>query len=142
MITFDPGAIRWLAVVVAALATFFLGAVWYTALFGRKWVALNGYTEEQVKQMQARRPPPVFFGVMLGAYFLLAIVIAVLVTSFGVQTAGGGAMLGLMLWLGPAAAIAVTSYIANDKPLGVYLIDGSYQLVFLVMMGAILGGWR
>lgn len=142
MITFDPGAIRWLAVAVAALATFFLGAVWYTALFGKKWVALNGYTEEQVKQMQAQRPPPVFFGVMLAAYFLLAIVIAVLVTSLDVRSAADGAVLGLVLWLGPAAAIAMTSYIANNKPLGVYVIDGAYQLVFLVMMGAILGAWR
>ena len=33
--------INWLAVLVAGLAYFFLGALWYTALFGKKWQSYN-----------------------------------------------------------------------------------------------------
>jgi hypothetical protein len=34
--------INWLAVVVAAVATFVLGGVWYGPLFGRVWRAAEG----------------------------------------------------------------------------------------------------
>ena len=34
--------INWLAVVVAAVATFMLGGVWYGPLFGRVWRAAEG----------------------------------------------------------------------------------------------------
>ena len=33
--------INWLAVLVAGLAYFFLGALWYSVLFGKKWQSYN-----------------------------------------------------------------------------------------------------
>ena len=30
---------NWLAIAVSTIAYFFIGAIWYTALFGKKWVA-------------------------------------------------------------------------------------------------------
>lgn len=54
----------------------------------------------------------------------------------------GGVTLGLLLWLGPAAAIGFTGHLASDKHIGILGIDVSYQLVFSRMQGAILGGWR
>lgn len=138
----DLSNINWLAVLVAAFATFLLGGVWYTALFGKLWQRLHGYSDEKVKAMQKARPPHIFFGVMIISYLLLAAVIAVLFSSLGVSSALAGTTVGLLLWLGPAAAIGLTAWIASDKPFGAYAIDLAYQLVFLVMMGAILGGWR
>lgn len=138
----DFAHVNWLAVLVAAVATFLLGGLWYTALFGKLWQRLNGYSEEKVKAMQKARPPQVFFSVMFACYLVLAAVIAVLFASFGIASAGAGATVGLLLWVGPAAAIGVTAWLANDKPFGVYAIDLAYQFTFLVMMGAILGGWR
>jgi len=135
------GAINYWAVLVAGLATFLLGGLWYTALFGKLWVQLNGYTEEQVKKMQARRPPPVFFGGMVACYLIVALVFGILVATFNVPTALAGIGLGCLLWLA-MAAISMTGHIASDKPLGLFVIDTSFQLIFLVMMGAILGSWR
>lgn len=136
------GQINIWAVLVAGIATFMLGGVWYMALFGKLWQRLNGYSDDKVKQMQAARPPAVFFGTMIVSYVWLAVVVAMLAIAIDIRSAGSGAMLGFLLWLGPALVIAATSYIAYDKPLGVYLIDAAYQLCFLVMTGAILGGWR
>ena len=61
-------SVNWLAVLVAGIATFFLGAVWYMALFGKTWQRLHGYSDEKVKQMQAAKPPPVFFGTMIASF--------------------------------------------------------------------------
>ena len=136
------GAINYLAVLVAGFATFMLGALWYTALFGKLWIKLHGWSEEKVKALQARLPPPIFLGGMFVCYLVIAFVMAALVTSFNLNTAADGVILGLLLWLGPAAAIAFTGQLASDKPLAVYGIDVTFQLIFLVFMGGLLAVWR
>ena len=130
------------AVAVAAFATFMLGGAWYTALFGKTWQRLHGYSEEKVKAMQTARPPAVFFSVMLISYFVLAIAVGVVFSIAGVQSAVGGAALGFVLWLGLCAAIGATEHIASDRHIGVYMIDRSYQLLSLVMIGVIIGAWK
>jgi hypothetical protein len=134
--------INYLAVLVAGLATFMLGGLWYMALFGKLWAKLHGYSEEKMKEMQAKVPPPIFFGGMIVCDLVIALVMAILTSSLRVDTAAGGALLGFLIWLGPAAAIRMTSQLASDKPIGLYFIDISYQLIYLVMMGVVLAVWR
>jgi hypothetical protein len=45
-VTIDLTAINYLAVLVAGFAAFFIGAMWYTALFGKLSVKVHGFTEE------------------------------------------------------------------------------------------------
>ena len=135
--------INWWAVLVAAVVTFLLGAVWYSAIFGKLWVRMQGWTEEQAKQIQANMNPATFFGGMLASYVVLAAVIAILVTSFDLpRSAAAGALLGFLLWLGVAAAIHMTGHLASNKPIGAFLIDTGFQLIYLIGMGAILAVWR
>jgi hypothetical protein len=133
--------VNWLAVVVAAMATFFLGALWYTAIFGGAWARLNGYTELKLAEIRKDKPPALFFTAMIVAYLLIASVVAMIARAAGVASAVDGALLGLLLWIGLALGIGITAYVASDKPVGVYAIDLSYQLIFLVMIGAIVGAW-
>jgi hypothetical protein len=140
--SFKLSEINFWAVAVAALVAFGIGGVWYTALFGKQWVKLQGYSADKVKEMQTRRPPSVFFGGMIASYLVLALVLALLLGAMPEKTALGGAALGCIVWLGPAAAIGMTGWMASDKPLGVYLIDAGCQLVYLVLMGLILGAWH
>jgi Protein of unknown function (DUF1761) len=92
--------------------------------------------------MQACRPLPVFFGGMIASYLLLALVLALLISGMSEKTALDGAALDVLVWLDPAAAIGMTGFLASDKPLGIYLIDVGCELVYLVVMGLILGAWR
>jgi len=123
---FHPGEINYWAVLVAALATFLLGGLWYTALFGKTWVKLHGYGDEQVKKMQARRPPYVFFPSMIACYLVLAFVIAL--AADRLHEAGRPrrrALFGGLVWLGPVACIGMTNHISVDEPFGIYLINKS-----------------
>ena len=134
--------INYLAVLALGLATFFLGGLWYSALFGKIWVRCHNWSEEKVKEMQAKINPPIFFGGMIVADLVIALTMAVLVVTFNTKTLLDGAQLALVVWIGPAAAIQFTSHLASDRQIGAYVIDISYQFLYLVMMGIVLAIWR
>ena len=139
---FKLSEVNFVAVFVAGLVAFVVGSVWYTALFGKLWVKLQAFSEERMAAMKARRPMPVFLGMMFVAYLVLAFAIAFLLTGIPDRNAMAGAVVGAILWLGPAAAISFTGHISSDKADGIYLIDVGCELVFLVLMGLILGAWH
>jgi uncharacterized membrane protein len=139
---FTLSEVNFAAVFAAGLVAFVVGAVWYTAIFGKLWVKLQAYGEERMAAMKARRPMPVFLGIMFVAYLVLAFAIAFLLTGIPERNALTGALVGAILWLGPAAAIGLTGHIATDRADGTYLIDVGCELVYLVLMGLILGAWH
>ncbi len=137
----ELGSTNWLAVLVAAFATFLIGGAWYTVLFGKLWQRMNGYSGEMLAEMQRRRPPPVFFGTMIACYLVVSLVMAILVGAFETSTAMGGAMLGLVVFV-LVGAVEVTGQVSKDKPMKAMLIDLAYQAIYMPMTGAILGAWR
>jgi hypothetical protein len=137
----DIAGLNWFAVVVSALVTFFIGGAWYTALFGKFWLAQSRYTEEQMAKMHAERPMPVYFGNLIVCYVVIALFMGALVQATGVKSFGHGATLGLFVWV-IGAMIAMTAHISSPKAWGAYLVDVGYQLVYLPLMGGILAVWK
>src|SRR4029450_3783640 len=74
--------LNYLAIIAAAVATFVLGGVWYSALCRSVWITAQGYTEAQIAEMKAKMKPAVFFGGMLLAYFIIALVMAAMFQRF------------------------------------------------------------
>ena len=137
----DLGQINWLAVVVAAVVTFLLGGAWYSALFQKVWVKSQNLTDEQMAKMKADMNPAKFFGGMLVAYFVVAVVMAILVNQLPVRSVAAGAMLGLLVWV-VVAAVQMTGHLASNRSIAAFLVDASYELIYLVGTGAILAAWR
>ncbi len=138
---FDFSKINIWAVLVSALLAFMVGGIWYTAIFGKLWIKLHGYSEEKMKEMQAAMSPPKFFGGMLLSYLVLAWALAVMLTAVPSVNASIGIIFGLLFWVA-SSAIQMTGHIASDKRSGIYLIDIGCQLVYLVALGALLGAWQ
>ena len=86
----DPASLNFLAIIVASLAAFFLGAVWYTALFGKAWRRLSGYTDEQMQALRAKRPMPVFFAGLIVCYIIAAAALALLAQALGLSSPASG----------------------------------------------------
>lgn len=139
--SFNLSALSWLPISVVCIATFFLGAIWYTA-FGPLWIKYNGYTPEQVAAMQKSRPPVVFFGGMVISYALFALFLAFLIQNMTLTRWTDGALAGVVIWLAVAVPIGVTSWLASNKHFGVYVIDLAYQFVFIVGGAMLLTVWR
>ncbi|MFO0861192.1 MAG: DUF1761 domain-containing protein [Phycisphaerales bacterium] len=134
--------VNWLAVVVAGVAMFLIGGIWYGAVFAKLWQRLHGYTDEQVKAMQKARPPQVFFSIMIVAYLLGAVAMAVLAVNLGLHGVFEGAVFGAFIWLFATTAIGLTDQITRTRPFAAYVLDSSYQLVAFVVAGIILASWR
>ena len=49
------------AVIVAAIAYWILGAIWYGVLFGKPWMALEGITDAQARSMNPVLPYVISF---------------------------------------------------------------------------------
>lgn len=132
---------NYLAILTAVIATFAIGALWYSpVLFGNMWVRAHGYAGERLERM--KKAAPRAYGISLVAFLVLASVLAFIASQSGVGSATGGMKLGLAMWVGFAATIGLTAWVYSDKPFSTYLIDAGYQLVYLLVMGAIIGGWR
>lgn len=133
--------INFLAVVVAAVATFALGALWYSpVLLGKHWVVAHGYTSERIEQM--RRGAGRAYAISALCFLAMAAAVAVIVSYLDLHRPLQGLKLGLLLWAGFAFPLGLTANAYSDRRLSAFLIDAGYQLVYLLIMGAIIAAWR
>ena len=133
--------INYVAVGVAGLAYWVLGGVWYSLLFARPFIALMGWTPEQVAAIQAKGETA-SLGIAFVTSFVLAYVLAHFVRFVGAETARTGAVTGFWLWLGFVATSNLESVLFESRPLGLYLISNGYHLVGMLGMGALLAAWK
>jgi hypothetical protein len=133
--------VNWLAIIVAAVAAFAIGALWYSPmLFGRRWMAAHGHTPEKLAAMQSSMGKTYTFSFV--TYVIMAMVIALLMGLTGAGTAIQGIVLAVLAWLGFGFTIGLNTNLYSDKPAAAFLIDAGYQLVHVIVMGAIIGVWR
>ncbi len=133
--------INFLAVLVAAVLTFIIGALWYSpVLFGKQWVKVHGYTEADMAEMQ--RGVARTYSISFLCYVFMAFVLSILVALTGVASFIQGMWLGTLVWAGFVFTIGLTGNLFSKAAIGAFLIDTGYQLVYLTVMGGILAAWR
>ena len=132
--------INWLAVIVAAVAAWLIGALWYSVLFGTRWVAAHGFTPDRIAVMK-KGAARAYGGSFLG-FLAIALTLAVLVGYLGMSSWLQGLKLGLLIWAGLALPLGLIGHLYSDRRFETFAIDAGYQLVYFVVMGAIIGGWR
>lgn len=125
------------AVLVAALSTFLIGGLWYSpALFGKRWMRENGFTEESLKGGNMAK----IFGLTL----LLSLIAAVNLAMFiGPENDPAvGAWWGFLAGFGWVATFIGTHYLFERRSLALFLINAGYSVVALTLMGVILAAWK
>ena len=139
-------AVNYLAVLVAAVLMFALGGLWYSpVLFARKWTALQGKTEEQMRAQAATANMPLMYVSAFVCSLITAIVIAHILSHMAsIMPTGAvhGAFFGLMAWVGFVAPTAYATALFSGKPKQLWLIDSTYYLVSFMLAGLILAAWR
>ena len=136
------GQINWLAVIVAAILYFAIGAVWYMPFSptGRAWMTAMGFVEHP----QGEWPSQAIYLAPLLGYVLVAVVTATLARALKVQTLGGGLVLGVALWLGFGLPYWMLASIFNPhakRPGTLIGVQSSYHLIGMLVVGAVVGAW-
>ena len=138
--------INYLAVLVAAIVIFALGGLWYSpVLFVKRWMALQGKTEEQMRAEAAAANMPLMYASAFITALITAWVMALVFAHIAndvAMNAAHGALFGAMLWLGFAATTSYAMAIFSGRPRQLWLIDSAYNLVSFVLAGIVLAVWR
>jgi hypothetical protein len=137
----DYGSFAVLPIVVSGIAFMLVGGMWYGPLFGKTWMALTGVTMEQAKATPSNVMTRMYGGSFVAA-LVASYVLSLLIDATLVTTLGGGICLGIVTALGFSGTAFASSYLFNQKPVGLYVIDTGYQVVCLAIAGAILSVWR
>ena len=141
--TLDLAAINWLAVIVATLIYFALGAVWFAPMtpIGRTWMSSSGYESPTTGASSTN----LFYIVPIATSFVAVVATALLAAATGTDTLAEGVVLGLVVGLGYAATIVLTTAAfefakPNQWTWGV--IDASYHVLGLLIAGTLIAVWR
>lgn len=125
--------VNWLGVIAASVSAFVLGGIWYGPLFGKKWMALVGLTEEEAAKGN--------MALIFGGSFVLSLVAAFVFAMFlgpepGVQFATSAGFAAGLFWV---AATFGINYLFARKPLALWLIDGGYATLMFTLFGLLIG---
>ena len=135
----NTGKINIWAVMVAALVYWLLGAAWFTIL-RNPWLANLGKTMDQLQREGV--DPGVAYAVAFVCNVIIAYVLGWVVIRTGEQTAIRGITMGALLWVGLVATTIGTAFIIEARSFEGFVLTAGYPLVGLLLMGAIVGGWK
>ena len=134
--------INYIAILIAAVFGWLVGAVWY-GLLGKAWVEAQGRTMEEFKAQQAAMVGkfsgqlPFIFAFL--ANLVMAWVLAGMVGHMGSVTIRSAVISALFAWAG----FVVTTMLVNNAFTGrrymLLAIDAGHWLALLVIMGMVIG---
>jgi hypothetical protein len=133
-------AINYMAVAIAGVAGWFVGAGWYGA-FGKQWMAALGWTEADCTGPDGKRHMPMGPMVLsVIANLIMALMLAG-VTGHIVPrpTIVAGIASGALVWFGFVVTTMAVNNAFSKRTLALTLIDGGHWLAVLVVQGAVLG---
>lgn len=131
-------SVNYLAVLVVTLASMMLGTVWYAQrVFGKEWMRLSGLSEGDAKENRGAPMILMLIGALVSSY-----VMAHFVDFAAATTLADGARVGAWIGIGFVFTAAMGESIFSHKPAKLVAINGGYQVVNLIMIGAILAAWQ
>jgi hypothetical protein len=130
--------INHIAIVVAAISDFAVGALWYSPLFFYKaWMKENNLTEERLKKANP--------AIMYTLTFIFSLIISYNLAFFlgdANTDAIWGLQAGILAGLGWAAMAFAIVALFEQKSFKYILINCGYIVVAFALKGLIIGVWR
>ncbi|GAA1716796.1 hypothetical protein GCM10009809_11070 [Isoptericola hypogeus] len=132
------GAVEWLAVAAATLASYVLGALWFTPLFGRAWDASLGHDRAAHSGFG-----PLYYVAPLVGSALTTTATALVLALAGVTGVGEAAVVGLVLGVGFGTAVTFVGAVNPRIPRpGLFTaVTGGYQAASAVLAAVVLAAW-
>ena len=131
-----------LAIITLALFHFILGLVWFSPLlFGEERnEELSISKKDQQKMIKKGTAKMLLIGFIPS--LVMAYVLAYFIALTAAQTFLAGARVGLLAGIGFVATIAFSGVLWEKSTVKGYLINISYYLIALSIMGGVLAVWK
>ncbi len=132
----DITTLNWLAVIVAALSTFMIGALWYGPFFGKAWMTEHGFTEKDLKEANMAK----IYGIAFVLEFIMALNLAIFLSDS--SDVIWGITAGFLAGFGWVALAMGVNTLFSRGTFRLWLIDAFYFVVTFMLMGAIVTAWK
>ena len=130
--------LNFLAVIVTAVASYIIAAIWYAVLFSKLWKKLTG--------IEDMKPAPVKMIIVFAGAFVMSFILFHIVAFenkfFEISGLSGGLMAGFHCWLGFIAPVTLMNVMYEKRPWKLWMLDNAFWLVDLLVMGIILSVWQ
>jgi hypothetical protein len=132
---------NFLAVILAAISAMVVGFVWYGPLFGKLWISLSNFKEEDMEKAKEQGMAK-YYAIAFAGALVTAFVLSLIINVTNVSGTIFSVTLALWIWLGFVVTTLLSSVLWEGKPVKVFLLNISQQLVSLVVMAIILSLWK
>ena len=128
----------YLAIGLAAVASFMFGGVWYGVL-GKQWMAAVGKTEDDIKN--SGRPMPILLGMTFVALLVMAWVLAGVIGHLGQGqiTIWNGLVSAAFVWFGFVLTTVIVNHGFQGSKASLTVIDSLHWLGVLLIQGLVIG---
>jgi Protein of unknown function (DUF1761) len=132
--------INWFAVLVAAVAYFMIGGLWYSkVLFGSKWASLTGLDMNDPEKNKG------VVQLMISSFIMMLVTcigLALLVARMDLFILSSGLKLGMITGICFAITAIAITYMYERKPVALYAITCGYHFIGNIAAAVILVLWR
>lgn len=131
---------EFLPIILSVVASMIIGFVWYGPLFGNQWMKLVNLTKKDIEDSKDKMP--LTYAGMAVISLIQAVVLYQFIISQNIVGVMGGVLIGFFVWFGFVATVNFSTVLFSKKPFELFAIESGYQLVYLLIAGALIGAWR
>jgi hypothetical protein len=135
------GHVNFLSIIIAAVAAWIFGAIYYTVL-GKTWLAAQDKTPESHKAALATKSRLAFatpFILSFVGALITGVVIYGILTHSGLWSWHAGIVTGAFCWLGFVLTTVVINNAYAGRKVMLSVIDAGHWLGALIIIGCIVG---
>jgi len=131
--------LNYVGIIVASVVSFIVGFLWYSPfLFGNVWMKLNGVTKKDTEKAKKKGMTKMMLLAFIGT-LVTASVLNILIIMSGVSEISTAISLSFIIWLGFIVATTLLgSVLWDNKPWGLFLLNGAYWLVNVEIISIVL----
>lgn len=135
-ISMDIVGVSYLGIILATVASYFVGFLWHGPVFGKYWVRMMGYTPEQMQSMRLTGTQAMLGGFV--AQLVQVYVLAQFIMSMGAFSVVSALMLVGWLWLGFVALTQFGTVLWENRAPKLFAFNAAYQLVQLSVAAIVI----
>jgi hypothetical protein len=133
--------VNFLSILVAAVAAWIFGAIYYTAL-GKVWITAQGKTAESCKAEFAAKSGLAKFAPFILSFIgglITGVVLYGILTHSGLWSLRAGVITGAFCWFGFVLTTVVINNAYAGRKVMLSVIDSGHWLGVLIIIGGIIG---